>query len=202
VLNLDAALQSTVTALPTSLTFWSAQEPGRAATGNYDQFAVTNIGKTPPRIRSQRSLRRGAGAAVFRYSGDDNATSTLALTIEPGQTRTAYAYWTANRPWCRAVPRSDSDSRTREFGTGALLYGGQRDTRDLILLNPPPSSARAGSLINVYARVIDETGYPITVTKAWIQGTATAGGGTVTLSPRCLSRTSGYSIPPGTKRGS
>jgi len=91
------ALQSTVTALPLTYLPGRHRTLGGAATGTYDQFAVTNIGKTAARIRSQRSpttRRRRCSfpllRAMIRYLD-------LALTIEPDRPRTAYAYWTANR---------------------------------------------------------------------------------------------------------
>ena len=184
VLNLDVALQNTVTAFPTSLTFGVGNGTlGGAATGDLDQFALTNIGKTSDTYRISAIPYDFAPALQFSAAPRDRApNSTYSLTIAPGQTKTIYAYWTAT-----LEPGEYQGQIVIEGtqGAGLIPYwyaAPSRNPRSIFELTTLPDSARVGTGVTLFVRVTDETGFPLTDDASLaFQGSVTAGGGSIAL---------------------
>jgi len=108
----------------------------------------------------------------------------LDVPLNAGQSKTVYVYWIANR-----LPAG-------EFQGQLVIHGSFNDSlvpywygvpnlipADLVLLNGLPTSAKAGTLVKAFVKVIDFVGYAITdnATLAF-QGVAT-GGGSIALAP-------------------
>lgn len=186
VLNLDAALQSTIAAFPTSLTFLIGSGTlGGAATGDVDQLALTNLGKTTDIYHISSIAFDSAPALQFSSNpGDRSPSSTLEMTVAPGQSRTIYAYWTAD---ALSPGEYQGDIAIQGVTSSALVpywYGVPNGVpQSVFQLNPAPALAKVGTTINVFVRVVDLIGSPITDNpRLAFQGAVLSGGGTIALS--------------------
>ena len=185
VLNLEAALRNTVTVFPTSLTFGvGSGVMAGARSGHYNQLAVTNIGKATDTFKIRAIAYDSAPALEFSASpGNLEPQASYQMTLTPGQTKTVYAYWTAR------LPRGEYQGQILVEGTSTAILtpywyaAPSLIPRDLLELNPPDSSARPGSTVTLYLRVMDETGYPLTADgNLRFTGTASTGA-TIDLMP-------------------
>lgn len=190
VLNLDLSLQSTVTAFPTSLTFGAGGGTlGGAQTGDYDQFALTNTG-TSPETYVVFSVPYDV-APPLRFAaapGDRSPASSFTLTLNPGQTKTLYAYWTTAAPLLAGQYQGQIVVAGSKSPAGIGIpywYGVPSGIPSSVFpMNPPAARANVGSTINLYVRVTDEIGYPITANAALgFRSAVLSGGGAVALSP-------------------
>jgi subtilisin family serine protease len=184
-LNLEAALSNTVTVFPTSLTFGiGSGVMSGARSGHVDQFAITNIGKSTDTF-TIRSIAFDS-APPLRF-GDNPGVLTpqanYSLTISPGQTKTIYAFWIAQ------LPRGEYQGLIQVQGTTSSVltpywYGAPTLVpRGVVELNDLPATARPGTTITQYVRVVDDIGYPLTTdAQLAFSGTASAGA-TVDLMP-------------------
>ena len=186
VLNLDAALQSTISAYPTSLTFGlGVGDLGGAATGDFDQLTLTNVGKTADVFHISSIPFDAAPALQFSdTSGDDNTSSTMDIPIAPGQSKTIYAYWTTDTTL--SVGEYQGDILVRGTNGDALVpywYGvPSQAPQDVFLMNGTPASAAAGTTVPLFVRVTDLIGYAITDNPHLaFQSQVNAGGGTIAL---------------------
>ena len=164
LLNLESALRGTVTVYPTAITFGVGNGTmAGAASGDYNQLAVTNIGRSADTFKI-RSIPYDA-APPLQFSAttvDPKPQSTYTITLDPGQTRTLYAYWTAQ------LPRGEYQGQILVEGTAtaALMpYWYAAPTlipREVLELTTLPASARTGTVINLSVRVTDDVGFPLT----------------------------------------
>lgn len=186
VLNLDAALRSNIVAFPTSLTYGIGNGTlGGAVTLDLNQLTLTNVGTTTDSFHLSASAFDYAPPLQFSVvSSDENPTSTLDLTLSPGQSKTVYAFWTASG----LVPGEyQGDIVVQSKNSYALVpywYGVPIGVpADQFYLLTPPAQAQVGTTQVAYVRVIDSIGYAIVDTPSLgFKGTAT-GGGSVKLSP-------------------
>ena len=185
VLNLEAALRNTVTVFPTSLTFGvGSGVMAGARSGHYNQLAVTNIGKVTDTFKIRSIAYDSAPALEFSASpGNLEPQANYEMTLTPGQTKTVYAYWTAR------LPRGVYQGQILVEGTSTAVLtpywyaAPSLIPRDVLELNPPDSTARPGSTLLLYLRVMDETGYPLTAdANLRFAGTASTGA-TIELMP-------------------
>ncbi len=188
VLNLDAALQNTIAAYPTSLTYLVGSGfLGGAVTGDFDQLTLTNVGKTADVFHVSSIPFDAAPALQFSTApGDENPSSTLDLPIDPGQSKTIYAYWTTDK--ALSFGEYQGDIFVQAASSSALVpywYAVPSQTpQDVFLLNPPPATAAAGSTFNLAVRVTDLVGFAITDNAHLaFQSQVLAGGGAIALSP-------------------
>ena len=188
VLNLDAALQSTISAYPTSLTYLLGSGTlGGAVTGDFDQLTLTNVGKTADVFHISAIPFDSAPALQFStVSGDMNPSSTLDIPVDPGQSKTIYAYWTTDTPL--PVGEYQGDIFVQGANTAALVpywYGvPSQIPQDVNLLSSAPASAPVRSTINLAVRVTDLIGFAITDNPHLaVQSQVIAGGGTIALTP-------------------
>lgn len=188
VLNLDAALQSTISAYPNSLTYFvGTGDLGGATTGDFDQLTLTNIGKTADVFHISTIPFDTAPPLQFSTeSGDTNPSSSLDIPINPGQSKTIYAYWTTS-----------STLPIGEYQGDILVEGNNGDAlvpywygvpsfipQNIFLLNSPPASAPVSSILHLFVRVTDLIGYAITDNPDLaFQAQVNAGGGRIALSP-------------------
>jgi minor extracellular serine protease Vpr len=186
VLNLDAALQSTISAYPTSLTYFiGGGDLGGASTGDFDQLTLTNVGKKADVFHiSSIPFDPAPGLQFSTNSGDNNPSSTLDIPIAPGQSKTIYAYWTTDATL--PIGEYQGDILVEGAGGDALVpywYGHPSQApQNVFLLNPPPASAAAGSTIPLFVRVTDLIGYAITdAAHLGFQSQVNAGGGAIAL---------------------
>ncbi len=178
ILNLDAALRNTIAVYPTSVTYGVGSGIlGGAGTGDFDQFAVTNLSNRVETYQiSAISYDTAPGLQFSAVPGDAAPTSTLSVMVAPGQTKTVYAYWTA------VLAPGEWQGQIAVTGalTSALIpywYGAPTlIPRNVFQLNPPPATASAGATVTLDVRVTDDIGYPITsdATLAF-RGAATSG---------------------------
>jgi minor extracellular serine protease Vpr len=187
ILNLDQALQSNIVTFPTSLTYLLGDgNLGGAATGDYDQLTVTNVGKTTDVFHVYASSFSSAPALQFSVSpGDVSPAKTLDLTVEPGQSKTLYAYWIARN---LGVGEHQGDivvGSSTSFALVPYWYGVPSGApSSVFVLSNIPTQARAGSTVNLFLRVTDVIGFAITADPLLtFKGSAT-GGGATTLDPR------------------
>ena len=188
VLNLDAALQSTISAYPTSLTYFvGGGSLGGADTGDFDQLTLTNVGKTTDVFHiSSIPFDTAPGLQFSVESGDENPTSTLDVPINPGQSKTIYAYWITDTPL--PIGEYQGDILVEGVNGDALVpywYGVPSQVPQTVdVLNPPPTTAAPRTTIDVLVRVTDLIGYAITdAPHLAFQSTVNAGGGRIALSP-------------------
>ncbi len=178
LLNLEAALRNTVTVYPTSLTFGLGNGTmAGALSGHIDQFAITNIGKTADTFKI-RSIPYDS-APPLQFADVPSALEpqdTFSLTLNPGQTKTLYSFWTAR------LPRGEYQGQILVEGTSTSVLtpywyaAPSLIPREVLVLNPPGASARPGTALTVYVRIVDETGYPITTDASLrFAGTASTG---------------------------
>lgn len=188
ILNLDAALMSTVTAFPTSLTFGVGSGIlGGSATGDFNQLTLTNAGKTSDTFTLSAIPFDDAPALQFSTNpADGTPASSLSLAIDPGQSRTAYAFWNTNR---RRLAGGEYQGQIVIEGAAASTstlvpywHGVPTNIPSVVfVLNSPGTRYTAGTTVAVYVRVTDAVGIPITdSTLAGFKGSAT-GGGSITL---------------------
>ena len=184
-LNLESALRNTVTLYPTSMTFGVGSGTlAGARSGHYNQLAVTNIGKATDTFKIRSIPYDSAPALEFSATPGNLVTQpAYSMTLTPGQTKTVYAYWTAQ------LPRGEYQGQILVEGTSTAVLtpywyaAPSLIPRGVLELNPPNSSARPGSTVTLYVRVVDETGYPLTTdSNLRFAGTATAGA-TIDLLP-------------------
>ena len=189
LLNLDNALQSTAAAYPTSLTFGVGNGSlGGATTGDLNQLTLTNVGKTADTFTVSAIPYDGAPAVQFgtNPSGND-AASTLTVTMDSGKSKTVYVFWTTTNDLAPGEYQGLVSVQPGKTTTTAVVpywYGVPPYVPfALSSLNGVRASAKVGTVLNVFVRVTDSIGYPITdnATLAF-QGTAAAGGGSITLS--------------------
>jgi minor extracellular serine protease Vpr len=190
VMNLMNSLESTVTAFPTSLTWGVGSGTlGGAKTGDYDQLTLTNVGTSPETFVVYAIGYDVAPPLQFSVNpGDDAPASTLSLTLNAGQSKTLYAYWTTGN----ALPTGQYQGQVVVAGSkapnGILVpywYGVPNGVpASLFILSSVPTQANVGTAVNLYVRVVDSIGYPVTSTASLgFKSSVVAGGGTITLSP-------------------
>jgi minor extracellular serine protease Vpr len=187
VLNVNAALQSTITAYPTSLTYFvGSGDLGGAMTGDFDQLTLTNVGTTADVFHISSIPFDAAPALQFsNSSGDNNPTSTLDVPIAPGQSKTIYAYWTTDATL--PIGEYQGDVLVESSNNDALVpywYGVPSQAPQTVYeLNPPPVSAAAGTTVALFVRVTDLIGYAITDgPHLAFRSQVNAGGGAIALS--------------------
>jgi len=190
ILNLDAAVQSTVTAIPTSLSFGVGNGTlGGAATGDFNQLTLTNIGAAADTFAISAVAFDYAPALQFSViPGDTSPTSTLSLTIEPGKSQTLYAYWTSRSQLTKGEYQGFIDVRSRATGHLATVpywYGVPTSVpRATLAVTNLPTTAVPGSSQGLLMRVTDDIGYPVLdPTSLAFQGKVVSGGGSISLSP-------------------
>ena len=184
VLNVDAALQSNIVAFPTSLTYGLGNGTlGGADTLDLNQLTLTNVGATADTFHLSAAAFDYAPPLQFSIiSSDENPTNTIDVTLNPGQSKTVYAFWTANG----LVPGEyQGDIVVQSKNSYALVpywYGVPTGVpADTFYMFTPPTQAQAGTTQVAYVRVIDSIGYAILDTAGLgFRGTAT-GGGSVSL---------------------
>ena len=190
VMNVISAIHNTVTALPTSLTFGLGNGTlGGATTGHYDQLTLTNIGTVTDTYTITSIAYDVAGPLEFSVIPDDmSPASTLQLTINPGQSKTLYAYWTS----ATRLPAGQYQGQISVIATKApnsivvpYWYGVPNGIPDSVfLMDDPPTEAKVGGNVYVFVRVTDFIGYPITSTSALgFKSKVLSGGGSITLTP-------------------
>jgi len=186
VLNLDAAIASNIAAFPTSLTYGVGNGTlGGAFSLSLNQLTLTNVGTASDVFHLSASNFDDAPPLQFSVNpGDANPANTLDLALDPGQSKTVYAFWTANG---LSPGEYQGDIVVGSSNTYALIpywYGVPTFVpADQIFLVTPPAAAQAGTTQVAYVRVIDSIGYAILdLPSLAFQGTA-AGGGSVTLVP-------------------
>jgi minor extracellular serine protease Vpr len=187
-LNLDNAIQSNIAAFPTSLTYLLGNgNLGGAATGDFDQLTLTNTGKTTDLFHIFAASFGSAPPLQFSVvPGDAAPTNTLDLTLDPGQSKTLYGYWTTTKTLAPGAYQGDIVVQSAT-GSSALVpywYGVPNGIpADIFFLNGAPTSANAGSTVPLFVRVTDLTGYAITSDQLLGFQGSTTGGGSITLSP-------------------
>lgn len=187
VLKLNQALQSNIAAFPTSLTYGIGDGTlGGATTGDFDQLTLTNVGTTADVFQLSAIAFDSAPPLQFSVNpSDQDPANTLSLNLNPGQSITVYAFWTANG----LVPGEyQGDIDVQSSNSNALVpywYGVPFGTPAAIdILSSLPTEASAGTTIPVYVRVVDSIGYAITdIGSLAFQGSASSGGGSVNLAP-------------------
>jgi len=186
ILNLDAALRSDIVAFPTSLTYGVGNGTlGGADSLDLNQLTFTNVGTTADTFHISASAFDYAPPLQFSMvASDENPTDTIDLTLNPGQSKTVYAFWTANG---LVAGEYQGDIVVQSQNSYALIpywYGVPTAVpADTFYLLTPPTQAQAGTTQVAYVRVIDSIGYAILDTPdLGFKGTAT-GGGSVTLAP-------------------
>jgi minor extracellular serine protease Vpr len=188
VLTLDTALQSTISAYPTSLTYLLGSGIlGGATTGDVDQLTLTNVGKKADVFHiSTIPFDTAPGLQFSSVLGDDNPTSTLDIPIDPGQSKTIYAYWTTDTPL--PIGEYQGDILVEGANGDALVpywYGVPSGApQSVTFMNSLPASAAAGTTLGLFVRVTDLIGYAITDNPhLGFQSQVNAGGGAIALSP-------------------
>src|SRR5271165_189259 len=187
-LNLDTALQNSVTSYPTSISFGVGNGTlGGASTGDFNQLTLTNVGTTPDTFTVSAIPYDGAPPVQFGTdSTGDDAASTQAVTMAPGQTKTIYVFWTTSNPLAPGEyqglvsiqPSKSTNSANVPYWYGVPPYV----PYSLFELNGTPASDKVGSVEPLYFRVTDSIGYPITddATLAF-QSKVVSGGGSIAL---------------------
>jgi len=160
---------------------------GGATTGDVDQLTLTNVGKTADVFYiSTIPFDTAPGLQFSTVLGDDNPTSTLDMPINPGQSKTIYAYWTTDTPL--SVGEYQGDILIEGANGDALVpywYGVPSGApQSVTFMNSLPTSAAAGSTVDLFVRVTDLIGYAITDNPhLGFQSLVSAGGGAIALSP-------------------
>ena len=190
ILNLDAALQGTVTAFPTSLTFGVGNGSlGGATTGDFNQLTISNVGAVTDSFAVSAVAFDYAPALRFSViPGDTNPNSTLSLTIDPGKSKTVYTYWTTSNTLNPGEYQGLIDIQSVKTGQLSAVpywYGVPTSIpRAVLPVTGLPTTAAAGSSQGLLLRVTDDIGYPVlNATSLAFQGKVVSGGGTVTLAP-------------------
>lgn len=184
-LNLESSLRNTVTAYPTSLTFGvGSGVMGGARTGHFNQLAITNIGRAADTFKIRSIPYDSAPPLEFSANpGSLEPQANYTMTLLPGQTKTVYAYWTAR------LSSGEYQGQILVEGTSTAIltpywYGAPSlIAREVLQLNPPPPSARAGATLNLFVRVTDEVGYPLTTDALLRFGGTASAGATIDLLP-------------------
>ena len=181
-------MQSTIAAYPTSITYFLGNgNLGGAATGDVDQLTLTNVGKSSDVFHiSSIPFDTAPGLQFSTMLGDDNPSSTLDIPIDPGQSKTIYAYWTTDAPL--PIGEYQGDILVEGANGDALMpywYGvPSQAPQNVFLMNGLATSAPVATTINLYVRVTDFIGYAITDNlHLAFQSQVNGGGGAITLSP-------------------
>jgi minor extracellular serine protease Vpr len=188
LLDLDAALRSNIAAFPTSLTYGVGDgNLGGADTFDFNQVTLTNVGNATDTFHIYASAFDYAPPLQFSaIPFDENPTDTLDVTLDPGQSKTVYAFWTASG---LVAGEYQGDIIVQDASSSALIpywYGVPTGIpADQFFLLTPPPEAPAGSTQIAYVRVIDRIGYAI-VNRLGLQfqGAAATTGASVTLNPQ------------------
>jgi hypothetical protein len=183
VMNLSSAVNGTVTAFPTSMSFGA----GSGTAGYYDSLTITNVGKRKDTYTISSIPYDDQPALVF---ADDiatglrgNAAKIITIDVNPGQSRTIYPFWIFN-------------GRTAGEYQGQIGIRGTQGGANILVpywyavpSNVPavvtsvlgyPVQLTAGRQTNLYFRVIDSSGVPILNPQALnFRGTVLAGGGAI-----------------------
>ncbi len=185
MLNLATSLHNTATIYPTSLTFGvGTGVMSGALSGHLDQFAITNIGRTADTFKVKSIPYDSAPPLQFdSVSSSLQPQSEYTLTLNPGQTKTLYAFWTAR------LPRGEYQGQILVQGNNSATltpywYGAPTSIpRQVFELNPPGTTARASSTYLLYVRITDDAGLPV-LTNAALRFSGTAStGATIDLLP-------------------
>jgi minor extracellular serine protease Vpr len=190
ILNLDNALQNTVTAFPTSISFGIGNGTlGGAMTGDFNQLTLTNVGKITDTFRLSAIEYDSAPDPQFSVvPGDASPTSTLSLTIDPGQSKTVYVYWTTGAPLTPDEYQGQILILPAKSPGAALVpywYGVPTGVpRAVVGISSPAAQARVGTNQFLFLRVIDNIGVPVTDDLSLaFKGSVISGGGTISLTP-------------------
>jgi minor extracellular serine protease Vpr len=189
ILNLENALVNTVTAYPTSLTFGVGDGTlGGANTGDFNQMTLTNISAAADTFMVSAIAYDNAPPVQF---GSDptgsGASSTLPVTMGPGQSKTVYVFWTTSQPLLPGEYQGLVSIQASHATVSANIpywYGVPPQVPvSIFQMNALPGSSHAGSVLDLYIRVTDSIGYPVTDNATLdFRGAATAGGGSIELS--------------------
>ncbi|HWQ52455.1 MAG TPA: S8 family serine peptidase [Bryobacteraceae bacterium] len=180
ILHLRAAVAGTIAAYPTSLSFGI----GAGTLENYDQLTLTNVGRAEDVFTLSALRYDGAPSPAFSESPGMGIAETSSIRIAPGQSKTVYVSWAAEKlapgeyqgqiliqdtltgasamvPYWHAVPSNVVVNRSLVSGT-------------------PPTQARVGQAVTLYFRLTDASGIAI-MDRQYLKysGTVVAGGGTV-----------------------
>lgn len=187
IMNLEAALRSNIASFPTSVTYGIGDGGlGGYVTSDVRQLTLTNSGTSADTFRL--SAIPFDSAPPLRFSdriSDRNPAAAWALTLQPGQSGTVYAFWIANglasgeyqgnifvQSSCCAA------SIPYWYGVPTGIPAGQ------IYLMTPPLEAPAGSTQTAYVRVIDSIGAAIVdPVGVAFQGVSTTPGASLALIP-------------------
>ena len=188
-LNLNNALQDTVTSFPTSLSFGVGNGTlGGAATGDFNELTLTNVGKVADTFAVSAIPYDSAPAPQFGTDSTGNtAGSTLSVTMAPGQSKTVYVFWTTKRPLSAGEYQGLISVQAGKSTASSFVpywYGVPPYVPfSFFSLNGLPASDTVGTVENLYFRVTDTIGYPITdnATLAF-QSLVQSGGGAIALS--------------------
>ena len=186
VLDLDAALRSNIAAFPTSLTYGVGNGTlGGAINLDLNPVTLTNVGATTDVFHLSAAAFDDAPPLQFSViSSDENPANTLDVTLDPGQSKTVYAFWTANGLAPGEYQGYIVVRSANSYASIPYWYGVPTGVpADQIFLLTPGPEAPAGSTEVAFVRVIDSIGYAIlNAFSLGFKGTAT-GGGSVTLVP-------------------
>ena len=187
IMNLDAALRSNIASFPTSLTYGTGNgNLGGYATSDVRQLTLTNSSTTTDTFH--------VSAIPFDYApplefsdilSDGNPAGTWDVTLQPGQSKTVYAFWIAKG---LVAGEYQGYISVQSSCCAALIpywYGVPTGfPADQSYLMTPPEQAPAGSTQTAYVRVIDSIGYAIVdPVGLGFQGVSTTPGASVTLIP-------------------
>jgi len=189
ILNLANSVQSTVAAYPTSLSFGVGDGTlGGAATGDFNQLTLTNVGTVADTFSVSSIPYDGAPQVQFGTdSTGATAGNTLAVNIAAGQSRTIYVFWTTIHRLPPGEYQGLVSVQAGKVSASALVpywYGVPPYIPfSLFELNGLPGSDTVGTVENLYVRVTDSIGYPITDDQTLaFQGQVLSGGGSIALS--------------------
>lgn len=187
ILNLDAALRSNIASFPTSVTYGTGNgNLGGYVTSDVKQLTLTNSGTNTDTFYV--SALPFDSAPPLQFSGilsDRNPAGDWAVTLQPGQSKTVYAFWIAKG---LAAGEYQGNIFVRSSCCTSMIpywYGVPAGIpADQFYLMRPLEQAPAGSTQPAYVRVIDSIGYAIVDPAALgYQGVSTTPGAGVTLIP-------------------
>jgi subtilisin family serine protease len=180
VLNLQDSLSGTVTAYPPSI----GLGVGAGTVNFYDVLMLTNVGKTADTY-TIRPIRYDDGPAPT--FGDNarglGAAATMTVTLAPGQSKPVYPFWRFDGALAGEYQGLIYVQGTAQ-GSNLFVpywYAVPSGVPATISVPSSPSAQMSVSTnANIYFRVLDEVGIPITsLTTLRFQGTASEGGGSI-----------------------